>query len=320
MNIKEIMTSVLNKIKSYADTSLGKVSVNADWNSNDTYAEIKNKPTTMTADGGNADTVSTYHLWSGTKAEYQAQHINSDTIYFIYNVEELSLTELSLVSTSISGSKGSYKIQWGVKNPLNESITYKLYVNGTATTITPTVSGSTCTYTGSNLTLDTSYSIYILATGKTSGVTSKTNTISVKIQDATSSATLVNGYYTTEMDLPATFTASNYDLSTKICTVRSLVPTSTSTVIINIYSNGNVNLSSNISSAYLCFWNNSKLWISSEILTTYQITESTPTHLQYTINKDWSSTEYDIEYFSLMLHFGTSGDWKGSCSCVIETY
>ena len=52
---------------------------------NDTnYVTSSSIPTSLPANGGNADTVSGYTIWIGTQAEYDAiSSKNSNTIYFI---------------------------------------------------------------------------------------------------------------------------------------------------------------------------------------------------------------------------------------------
>ena len=51
------------------------------------YNDLSNKPTipsSLPANGGNADTVNNFHLWKGTQAQYDAITTkDSNTIYMI---------------------------------------------------------------------------------------------------------------------------------------------------------------------------------------------------------------------------------------------
>lgn len=60
--------------------------VQSDWNVSDTSSDyfIKNKPTSMPANGGNSDTVGGFSLWTGTQEQYDAITTKSSTtIYMI---------------------------------------------------------------------------------------------------------------------------------------------------------------------------------------------------------------------------------------------
>ena len=48
------------------------------------YATTSQIPTTLPANGGNANTINGYSIWVGTQGEYDALEVKSDTvIYFI---------------------------------------------------------------------------------------------------------------------------------------------------------------------------------------------------------------------------------------------
>jgi hypothetical protein len=60
--------------------------VQSDWNVSDTSSDyfIKNKPTSMPANGGNSDTVGGFSLWTGTQEQYDSIATKSSTtIYMI---------------------------------------------------------------------------------------------------------------------------------------------------------------------------------------------------------------------------------------------
>jgi hypothetical protein len=60
--------------------------VQSDWNVSDSSSDyfIKNKPTSMPANGGNSDTVGGFSLWTGTQEQYDSIATKSSTtIYMI---------------------------------------------------------------------------------------------------------------------------------------------------------------------------------------------------------------------------------------------
>ena len=84
MDIKSIFTTTLTRIKNYIDNKTAEIDVNADWHADtDSYSNIKNKPITLPANGGNADTAMGYSIWAGTQEEYDSLYKTSNTIYMI---------------------------------------------------------------------------------------------------------------------------------------------------------------------------------------------------------------------------------------------
>ena len=64
------------------------------WHSRQFYTELRNLinakadktqiPTTLPANGGNADTIDNIHIWTGTEVEFTAfTTVNANTVYII---------------------------------------------------------------------------------------------------------------------------------------------------------------------------------------------------------------------------------------------
>ena len=87
MNIKEIIQKMAERTKTYVDNKVSAVKATPfDWNATDTTSKsyIKNKPTSLPANGGNVDSFNGYKIWTGTKEEYEAiSSKESDKLYFI---------------------------------------------------------------------------------------------------------------------------------------------------------------------------------------------------------------------------------------------
>ena len=87
MNISNIISTMLTKLKTYTDNKVADIKKYPyNWNetnsSNKGY--IKNKPTALPANGGNVTKVSGYSIWTGTQSEYNAiSSKNDSTLYFI---------------------------------------------------------------------------------------------------------------------------------------------------------------------------------------------------------------------------------------------
>ena len=94
MNIKEIIQKMAERTKTYVDNKVSAVKATPfDWNATDTTSKsyIKNKPTSLPANGGNVDSFNGYKIWTGTKEEYEAiSSKESDRLYFILGAEDNS--------------------------------------------------------------------------------------------------------------------------------------------------------------------------------------------------------------------------------------
>lgn len=79
MNESQFRTS-MQTIKNYIDNNKGSggTSGSVSWN------DIANRPTSLPANGGNADTVGGYTIWFGTQAELDAITVkDANTIYLV---------------------------------------------------------------------------------------------------------------------------------------------------------------------------------------------------------------------------------------------
>lgn len=332
MNIAQIITNSLSRIKNYALSKFSEVDVTSNWQDSDTFSDIKNKPTSMPANGGNADTVASYKLWAGTEAEYNNAFLDDNTIYLITEVQQLGISDLNLTSqTRNSSGKLVYVLQWKVNNPSNETLTFKLSTNGgTLTTISPTLTNGTYSYTNSSLSADTAHTLYIQVIGSGGG-SAQTSKVTTKIIEAevVGNMTLRSGYYLStdesgiSQSVDRCFQANNTYVSTSPVKVRDIIPANTTCVNIDyIYNGSSYNVGSQFKSVYCNFWNASTgRWEGTTMLDTC-VTQTGSNTLKLSIYNNminFGSTGLNSQKITFTIKFNSgNGTWSDPASMTLK--